>query len=115
MPDRQDNPGRSRWLIVAILILIFGISVVTIGYLSYETKNALMESTRGELEALAALSSSQINGSLLDSLEKGDENTPEFLAIRDQLFNLEQSHPDILYIYTMRKVNNTIQFIVDAQ
>jgi PAS domain S-box-containing protein len=115
MQDRRINPGLSRWLTILILILILVISLVAIGYISSETKKALTESTRSELAALAALSASQINGSMLDDLEAGDEHTPEFLAIRDQLFLLEQSHPDIKYIYTMRKVNDTIQFVVDAE
>jgi PAS domain S-box-containing protein len=111
----MNNRDQTRWLTVYILILIFGISVVAISYISSETKNALTESTRSELAALAALSASQINGSLLDTLGEGDENTPEFRAIRDQLYILEQSHPDIRYIYTMRRVNDTIRFIVDAE
>jgi PAS domain S-box-containing protein len=115
MQDNPDYTGRSRWLTISVLVLIFGISVVAISVISYETKNALTESTRNELAALAAISASQINGSALDALGKGDENTPEFLAIRDQLYVLERSHPDIRYIYTMRKVNETIEFVVDAE
>lgn len=115
MADPYDHPGQSRWLTIAILILLFVISVIAIGYISSETRNALTESTRNELAALAALSASQINGTLLDTLQEGDEDTAGFLVIRDQLYILEKSHPDIKYIYTMRKVDDTVQFVVDAE
>jgi len=38
----------------------------------------------------------------------------DFLTIRDQLYEMEKSSPEILYMYTMRKEGDGISFIVDA-
>lgn len=84
-------------------------------FLYVETQTAVKEATRDELKTLAAVVATQIDGDTLAALQIGDESSPAFIAIRDQLYAMEQSNPDIAYIYTMRRVNNTVQFIVDAE
>jgi adenylate cyclase len=101
-------------LILSFIVLIIVISGLTFTYTYTEAKRALNEIIRDELTALASTTATQIDGDTLALLKPGNENTTQFLSIRDQLKNIRDSHPDIKYVYTMRKVANQIQFIVDA-
>lgn len=96
---------------VILILIIAGMSVL---YTYGATKSALKETTREELTALASLSATQIDGDAVKSLKPGDENTPAFNKLRDQIYKMEKSNQEILYIYLMRQEGDTISFIVDA-
>ena len=104
----------SRKLTILFLILILIVSVGAFNYAVTQTRTAVRETTREQLRSLAAVVATQVDGDTLKSLEPGDETTPAFLAIRDQLYAMEKANPDIEYIYTMRLVNGSVQFVVDA-
>jgi PAS domain S-box-containing protein len=108
-------PHSSKKIRILVLFLILIASIVVFNFLYVETQAAVKEATRDELRTLAAVVATQIDGDALSALRPGDESSPAFIAIRDQLYAMEQSNPDITYIYTMRRVNNTVQFIVDAE
>lgn len=101
-------------LTAGFIILILIIAGMSVMYTFGATKSALKETTREELTALAALSATQINGDIVTTLKPGDENTPQFLNLRDQLYEMEQSNSEILYLYLMRLDGDTVSFIVDA-
>lgn len=101
-------------LTVAFLVLIVLIAGLELGWVAGGAERALETTTQDELCALACVIATQIDGDALAGLSPGDEGTPEFLAIRDQLYAMEQSHDDILYLYTMRKVGDGVAFVVDA-
>ena len=96
---------------IILILIIAGMSVL---YTLGATKSALKETTRDELTALATLSATQINGDAVKLLRPGDESTPAFLAIRDQIYKIEKSSPEIKYVYLMRQTGDKISFIVDA-
>ncbi len=66
------------------------------------------------LEALAVEVAGKIDGDAMAALKPGDENTPAFTAIRDQLAAFRTANPEIYYIYTMRKAGNVTEYVVDA-
>lgn len=101
-------------LTVSFIVLILVVSGLTFVYTYGETKNALKETTQEELRGLASVIATQIDGDAMAALRPGDEETPVFIAIRDQLHTIRLSNPDILYIYTMRQVGDTVEFVVDA-
>ncbi len=105
----------SKKIRILVLFIILIASIVVFNFLYIETQTAVKEVTRDELRTLAAVVATQVDGDALATLRIGDESSPAFIAIRDQLYAMEQSNPDITYIYTMRNVNNTVQFIVDAE
>jgi hypothetical protein len=70
--------------------------------------------TADMLKALATDAAAQIDGDALAALKPGDETTPEFTAIRDRLATFRDENPGVLYVYTMRKVNDTVEYVVDA-
>ncbi len=102
-------------LIIAFIILILVIAGLSVLYTFGATKEALKETTRDELVALASVIATQIDGDSLKALQPGDEESPTFLKIRDQLYAIESSSPEILYVYTMKQSNDGIAFVVDAE
>ncbi len=101
-------------LTVSFIVLILVISGLTFVYTYGETKTALKETTQEELRGLASVIATQIDGDAMAGLRPGNEETPGFIAIRDQLDTIRQSNPDILYLYTMRQAGDTVEFVVDA-
>jgi hypothetical protein len=108
-------------LIVAIVALIVVAAGIMIAFAPGETEPTpgtivpvQKVPTLDEAKALAAEIAGQIDGDALAVLKPGDENTSAFTAIRDQLSAFRASHPEIVYIHTMRKDGNTIEYIVDV-
>ncbi|MFA6673474.1 MAG: hypothetical protein WCS24_12580, partial [Methanoculleus sp.] len=66
------------------------------------------------LEALAVEVAGKIDGDAMAALKPGDESTPAFTAIRDELNIFRTANPEIFYIYTMRKAGNITEYVVDA-
>ncbi|MCK9278253.1 MAG: hypothetical protein M0P22_09220 [Methanoculleus sp.] len=82
-----------------------------VGQLDVDVGSVVTEET---LKNLAAEAAARIDGDVLAALEPGDEETPAFIAVRDQLDAFRDTNPGVLYAYTMRKVGNTTEYIVDA-
>ena len=66
------------------------------------------------LEALAAEIAGQIDGDAMAALKPGDENTTAFIVIREQLEDFRTANPGFIYVYTMRKAENALEYVVDA-
>jgi HAMP domain-containing protein len=99
---------------IGFVILILVISGMTFGYTYTETKNALRESTRGELATITSVMASQVDTEKLLSLKPGDEATPTFLALRDQLVSMRSGNPDLKNAYIMLEhQDGTVSFLVD--
>jgi HAMP domain-containing protein len=104
-------------LTLSFVILILVVSSLTFFYTFGETKKALKEIVRTELVALSSLVAADLNGKdgdVLGALKVGDEKSPSFIELHAKLRRFKASHPDIKYVYTMRKVGEEVQFIVDA-
>lgn len=103
-------------LTASFVILILVVASLTFLITFRSTKAALKELTQVELLSLAAVVASQLNGEKADAMQKlkpGEENSPTFARLRDQLLAIRASHTDIRYIYTMRKEKDQITFLVD--
>jgi len=96
--------------VIALLIVIAGLVVV---FLPGEDP-APERTTQDELKALAVEIAAQIDGDAFAALKPGDETTPEFIAIRDQLAAFRDVNPGVIYVYTMRQAGNATEYVVDA-
>ncbi|MCU0632714.1 MAG: PAS domain S-box protein [Methanolinea sp.] len=101
--------------ILVLVFLLLVISASAISYLSFQTRDAMKDAVRNELRSVSISIGTQIDGDTLAGLERGDENTPEFFTIRDALYQAQEKNPDIRYIYTMRRVGDAVEFVVDAE
>lgn len=101
---------------VSIILVIFILltTSVTIFSLSLETKAALKESVQDKLISVAAIAASEIDGDSFTRLQAGDENSVDFIRIRDQLHQVKEASPDIRFIYTMRIHGDAVEFVVDG-
>ncbi len=106
--------GTPRRVSIILVIFILLTTSVTILSLSLETKAALKESVQDKLISVAAIAASEINGDSFARLQAGDENSVDFIRIRDQLHQVKEASPDIRFIYMMRKQGNRVEFVVDG-
>jgi hypothetical protein len=101
-------------IVIGLIALILIGAGVTVVFSSGGTGSAPEETIQDELKALAADTAARIDGDAFAALQPGDENTTEFIAIRDQLNAVRAANPEILYIYTMREAGNATEYVVDA-
>ncbi len=72
----------------------------------------LRSSLRHRLENIADLAGLQQDGDLLRTVEaQGDES---FQEIHEQNLKIKLSEPELIFVYTMRKTDDGIMFVVDA-
>lgn len=103
-----------RTVSIIFILLILVITIVTVFSISFETKSALKESLQEKLIFVAGTAASDIDGDSFARLHAGDENTADFIRIRDQLRHVKDVSPDIHFIYTMRKNGDAVEFVVDG-
>jgi PAS domain S-box-containing protein len=103
-----------RTISIILILLILVLTSVTVYSVSLETRTALKESVQDKLKSVAGVVASEIDGDAFARLNTGDENTESFIRIRDQLHDVKSASPDIRYIYTMRKSENNVEFVVDG-
>jgi PAS domain S-box-containing protein len=107
------NPA-VRMIAFGLFLLVLAATVFLFIAAFQQTQNVLMESTRNEGLSSVVLAAEMIDGDTLASLKPGDEQTGAYRVLYQDLNRFRDSNPDIQYIYTMRKANGTIVFIVDA-
>ena len=78
------------------------------------TEPATKTPTLDDMKALAVEIASAIDGDTMAAPKPGDETTPEYAAIHDQLVAFREANPWVTYVYTMRKTENVTEFVVDA-
>jgi methyl-accepting chemotaxis protein len=78
-----------------------------------QMKSDLLNQSKSQTKSVAAMAAATVDGDMLDRIQKGDEGGKEYAVILEQLRNFLQDD-DIDYIYTMRLVDNELQFVVDA-
>ncbi len=101
-------------LIASFVLLIIVIAGGTFFYTYSETKKALKDIMKDELKAVASVVATQINGDSLAVLKSGDETKASFIQIRDQLNTIRKLNEDIRFLYTMKKENDKVYFVVDS-
>jgi methyl-accepting chemotaxis protein len=95
-----------------ICVLVVGIIV---GYTSIsKMKKDLLKQSQQEARSLALMASDVIDGDLLSTIDVGDEDTPAFATIQEELQIFLQTD-GVAYAYTMRIADNDqLQFVVDG-
>ncbi len=103
-------------LTLSFLSLIVVISALTFIITYNETKKALKAMIQSQITSVAAVTATQIDGDAFAGIDAGEEESPDFLRIRDMLYEVEKADPDIRYAYTYRKHDdNRVEFVVDGE
>jgi PAS domain S-box-containing protein len=104
-------PEKTSMILLLMILVFSGCSIL---YISFVTTNALKEQTREEISRFAALAADQVDSDRVVTLHPGDEQTADYLALREQLNKFRSSVGDVRYIYIMRKEGPDVVFVVDA-
>jgi len=100
--------------LIFAFILMLGLITGLIFFYTYQSsKQALFGTLQESLKDIAAASASQINGDVVESFKPGDESSPQFTAMRDQLLAMRKNNSDIHYSYIMKPSGNDVAFVVD--
>jgi PAS domain S-box-containing protein len=98
---------------LVIVLIILAIAIVTfIGVLD-QTQRTLLESSQRESLSIGQTAAGWMDGDTIARLKPGDENTPAYLMIQENLRKIRNSNNDIIYIYTLRKNGDRVVFVVD--
>lgn len=99
---------------VYLFVILIAAFICYTLYIHYHYKNQ----TRNNLISIAHSISLLIDAEEHNSLKStDDEDNQEYMKIKNLLQSFKKSHPNIQYIYTMRKtdIENECEFVVDAQ
>jgi len=112
MKTKQYFALRTRLAIVLIILAaLFAAGVSTIIYIDFS--NELRTNLRRRLENITTLASLQQDGDeLLKVQAQGDES---FNRIQERNARIKRSDPDLIFVYTLRKDELGIYFVVDAR
>jgi methyl-accepting chemotaxis protein len=103
-------------LTASFVILILAISGMAFLSTYKESKDALKTMIQDELLAVARVTSTGIDGDAFITIKPGDENKKVFTSLRDRLYAIQQTNPDIKYVYAyVGNDDKSIKFIVDAE
>ncbi|NTV51431.1 MAG: HAMP domain-containing protein [Candidatus Firestonebacteria bacterium] len=103
-------------LTLSFMFLILFVTALMYALTLTEIKKALKEVVRSELSAISQMMALELNGAdgdVMQKLQAGDEKTELYARIKTKLKSFQGVHPDIKYIYTMKKNGSEVQFIVD--
>jgi len=100
-----------------IAIVLMALATIFSGILSsiiyIDFKNELQNNLRHRLENITTLASLQQNGDeLLKVQAQGDA---AFNKIQERNANIKRADPDLIFVYTLRKNDQGIYFVVDAR
>ena len=109
-PSRYPTLRTRLAVTLIVLTALFSLAVSLLLYMNF--RQELRESLRHRLENIATLAGLQQDGDTFVKVQaQGDEN---FNKIHTTNLKIKASEPDLRFVYTMRKENGQIYFVVDA-
>jgi GAF domain-containing protein/HAMP domain-containing protein len=114
METNSSHYPSLRARLAAVLIILAALFAVGLSYVLYiNFREELRSSLRHRLENITSLAGLQQNGDELLRVEAaGDEH---FVKIHEQNVRIKRSDPELRFVYTMRKDEQGIYFVVDAR
>ncbi len=101
-------------LIISFVLLVSIISAASFVLTVRAANDTILQNLREQMQSLASVSASQIDGTVVANLKPGDENTPEFIGIRDKLLLMRKDNKSVIYSYIMKLTStNKLAFVVD--
>lgn len=105
------NTSTKIWASALLVIVIIG-ALTLFAYTSEQ--NALKTATQKGMMSTVAVMATQVNAAELANISPGDENTPRYLAIAQQLQTMRSMDDHILNAYILKVgPDRTITFLVD--
>ncbi len=96
---------------IFLVLLIAGLTFLfTVG----ASTDKIKESTQQELLAVASITAADLNGNEIAKLEPGMESEVLYLMNTEQLSSMAKADNEIVKIYTMRKIGDKYEYIIDS-
>jgi GAF domain-containing protein len=109
-PSRYPRLRTRLAVTLVVLTALFALAVSALLYMSF--RRELRASLRHRLEDIATIAGLQQDGDALAKVQaQGDEY---FNQIHARNLKIKLSEPDLRFVYTMKKVDGKIYFVVDA-
>ena len=109
------SSARRSWFIGVFAFLTVAVIGLGSAYLQYRASNeTMLELIRSEVERMAIQASSRIDTAKLERLHanRSDESR-EYLELNEALDEFLRENPTIRYVYTLQKVDDGLQFVLD--
>ncbi len=102
-------------LIIGVVVL-FLISDFVLGMVAYKRSyDMLLDQIKQDTESIASAVACRLDGSIIASVQPGDEDTDEYLAVSNELTDIYNAS-GVEYIYTVRKSESgSLEYAIDAQ
>ncbi|MCS6993386.1 MAG: GAF domain-containing protein [Anaerolineales bacterium] len=117
LPTAQPTPHRKTVSLRALLAVSFSLvsslvvaAVIAALYIGFSQQ--IREDLRTRIKNVAAIAALQQNGDEL--VQISSESDPLYRKMREQNLKIVATEPDIAYVYTMRKDEQGIFFVVDV-
>ena len=102
--------------LILVVIVLFLISDIILGYVSYQKSyDMLNDQIKGNTESIASAVAAMIDGTIVASVEPGEEGTDDYLKVSNDLTTFLDS-TGVEYVYTIRSDGNGgMEYAIDAQ
>jgi methyl-accepting chemotaxis protein len=101
-------------LTVGFVILVILITGLTFLFTVTASTEKIQESTKQELLALASITAADLNGDEIAKLKPGMESEVLYLMNAEQLAGMSQADHEIVKIFTVRKSNDGMEYVIDS-
>lgn len=113
MPQNNIRFKMSLKITLAIFVITMAVSLITGTLCISNIKRSMLEDCKHQATGLAQAAAANIDAEAFSMLKPGDEDTLEFQSIRKML-QAFMSDDGAVFVYTMRKVDDRVEFVVDA-
>ena len=99
---------------IAVLATALLVGIMVGGFSLMKLKSDMMELSIAHTRDVAQMAASFMDADVLAALEPGQEDSEAYQEMLERLSAFLVDDSDIAYIYTMRKRNGIVEFVVDA-
>ena len=102
--------------LIFVVIILFLISDIILGYVSYKKSYDMLDKQiKSNTESIASAVAAMIDGSIVASVQPGEEATEDYLSVSYDLTSFLDS-TGVEYVYTIRpNGNGGMEYAIDAQ
>jgi HAMP domain-containing protein len=103
-------------LVLSFVLLIVIIAGGTFLFTFGQTKTALLDSTRDDMSNIIGMVSTQFTLqeiAVMSQFQPSQENSPEYIVLRDKMLHMRSLSPNIVNLYVMRLNGEEITFVMD--
>ncbi|MFP4109358.1 MAG: hypothetical protein ACLFT1_09825, partial [Desulfonatronovibrio sp.] len=102
-------------IFILMFTVAFTISGATGSFFYFQSKGAMLDAVRDQLQTAAKAFAETISGDDLETLTRPEHaDTAEYKKIQKILHNITQTNTDFLFAYTMRMQDGEVVFVVDS-